>query len=647
MKHLTTILLFLLPLAVFGETTVLLNSGHKGEVSQIVYDNSSNLIFTSSTDGSIKAWDIRTKDLARVVYQSSHPIKTMDLNPEKPQLTILESNNLDYFRIKVINWKTGKVLYSQSFETEPISFSYSTQGTYLLINKVDIPSMTILDTEKFKETKYLQDINSVISFAYLGSSDKTVMTYSSNGSLSFWDLKTGLLKAKADTINDLKNWRITNNKLYMTAAKGNVLYVIDRLTGKVVSQKEIPGLESDDINYNEDHIAVIKDNNGSNLIQHYTFKNDHYEEAAFHSDASESQISTLTYAQGMIITGDYRGDLNYFYIRSDKQYSLATNVMQNVDDVSIRGDELWISTDEALYQIKSPFFTSSNIEDLSQYTLKSHKDLNSHIISTAGANYFLFPTSGNSAIVEFTNDNQIKNSPYSTGAIKKIDYKEGQNLILTDNGEIKVFNTDFTDVSFQYSFLGLLDASFYKDNKIVGSHVARRGSPLLLLDYTTGETLPIDDSASIIYSLVGSDDKLFTLGVDKSSGQKITELNQYSGDLLMNKKTLLSIEGEELNYNLHFDQDLFTTFPDHQVHQYVKDKWVDLEPTETFPLRIKSSKELVIAVNKDQSISFWNRKTGSYLGAFSLLFNDEWVFINHDKYYGSEDIEDHLSFIYN
>jgi len=647
MKSRLIFVFLLLGGVLFAETQVLLNTGHRGEVTQITYHNPSSMIFSASTDGSIKAWDIRTKDLARIIHESSHPIKSFRLNPEKTHITFLESNSLDFFRLTTLDWRTGEILFTQLFKTEPISYNYSALGNYLIINKVDIPSLSIIDTRTGKNTGYLQNINSVVSYSYLGSSEKTIMTYSSSGILQFWDMKTGLVKARAETLSDLKYWNVTSNKLYLTGIKGEEVYVIDRLTGKVISQMTVEGLSKAALNYEEDDLVLIRNLTDRVELQQYRFTEDRFNQGIFKTDVSSAQLSAIGYGMGMVITGSYQGELEYFYLRSPQKFPLGKNIVQGISDMTLKDNQLRISTKEGFYQFTSDFFLSGDQEELNNTEVSFLPEgAQQIVINSQDEDLYLLPRDRETSILRVTPEFTTEALETSMGLVKK-GYSQGENnLILTEAGEIHLFNTDFSQSLFQYSFLGLLDAVFYGENRIIGSHVSQRRSPLLSLNYETGETIPLEDSSQLIYALASNGEEVYAIGVEEEDFALKTNLLFFKGNLLEEKKVLKTLEGEHLDHYIYYQDSLFTTFPDHRLHQYQEGQWSTFEDSQTYPIGIRTSQNLVLALNKDQSISFWDRKSQSFLGTLSLLNSGEWVFLSGHAYYGSPGIERHLSFLY-
>ncbi|MFW5747484.1 MAG: hypothetical protein ACOCX6_01680, partial [bacterium] len=88
------------------EVRVVINTGHTGRVNSIAYHDSDSLLFSGGADGTLRVWDTETEKLVYLLQITHNPIEKIFLNPEAPQVGIIEKDGISSHRLSVWNWQT-------------------------------------------------------------------------------------------------------------------------------------------------------------------------------------------------------------------------------------------------------------------------------------------------------------------------------------------------------------------------------------------------------------------------------------------------------------------------------------------------------------------------------------------------------------
>jgi len=193
---------------------------HTAKVTGLQYAlNKSNVLVSSSLDGTIRAYDL-------IKYKNFRIMTT----PKQTQLIccsvdysgeIVAAGSLDTYNIFVWSLKTGDLIDVLNGHTAPVScLAFSHINDILISGSWDnTVKMWELYTKKGISETY--EHNSKITAVALSPNDKEVAVSTLNGELYTWDIETGSIKNILDVSRDIWGGRLNDEKISAKNATRN------------------------------------------------------------------------------------------------------------------------------------------------------------------------------------------------------------------------------------------------------------------------------------------------------------------------------------------------------------------------------------------------------------------------------------------
>ena len=193
---------------------------HTAKVTGLQYAlNKSNVLVSSSLDGTIRAYDLIKYKNFRIMTtpkQTQLICCSVDFSGE-----IVAAGSLDTYNIFVWSLKTGDLIDVLNGHTGPVScLAFSHINDILVSGSWDnTVKMWELYTKKGISETY--EHNSKITAIALSPNDKEVAVSTLNGELYTWDIETGSIKNILDVSRDIWGGRLNNEKISAKNATRN------------------------------------------------------------------------------------------------------------------------------------------------------------------------------------------------------------------------------------------------------------------------------------------------------------------------------------------------------------------------------------------------------------------------------------------
>ncbi|GAH40341.1 unnamed protein product, partial [marine sediment metagenome] len=130
-------------------------------------------------------------------------------------------------------------------------------------------------------------------------------------------------------------------------------------------------------------------------------------------------------------------------------------------------------------------------------------------------------------------------------------------LSVEKNGLVRILNPESYETEFEYRSPGMKKVIPVNGQTLVGarSRISQFSGPLVRINTTTGETVPLPDSSLLAYDLVYDPfrDELYSLSVEQKDGQTITYIKRHHGRDYEKQQPVIRYPGEDLSASLAFD----------------------------------------------------------------------------------------------
>jgi len=641
---------------------IVIDSGHNSSVAALGIHEESGRMVSADETGLIKIWDLISNKLEYQLDTGLRGSLEIKIHPVKNEIAILTTRP-GYTGLSVWDWKTGRNLFTKTLANRPVQFDYSGSGKYLFIVQVGNPSIILYDSISGREYSYLQRMSGLFSYAYVGSTETTIMAYSNSGYFRYYDIRTSSLKNEASTMEDLKDITVlqTEGKRYIIARKDNSLFLIDRLSGEVRDSLTQSNMVNFSIDQKNGVLTTVTQSETGRLrlvysstsgarfspLSSYEYLNKRDQSAGLETSdpgffrITDSVRSILT-ADNRVFLSDNGGTIWEVSHSSLKPEIYKKSLLSNIRDISITGKNLYLLTEDEIVTLNSSFFEKSDL------SLNRFSDLNIRVEKTPlpGESYMesydldrllIWSTENKGyGYVLFnpeTNEVLDTNNSYKS-SLKQIHIRNNQILALESSGEASLSNLHTGIKEFDFSALGMVSLNFVDDTTLMaGKSLMRTGvNPLITVQSGTGEIIPFSDNRFLVHNIISPDkgNSLYTVGLKQNSDGSIeTQIRSHLKTDPSRVSTLYTIQGEWINSILTVD-----------TSSYTPTLYGSINGRDIFRLRGSQKKEwnyeknitnifyhdsLLYILNSDGSLTLFDPLKGKKIVDYYLLDDDNWI----------------------
>jgi hypothetical protein len=608
--------------------------GHQGAVQALVYDGKDHLI-SAGADGFLGLWNIRTNAAEDRFQVSSYAISAMVPRPGKPHIALIEGDGLGLYRISVWDYAQKKNLFILRFR-DPISYiTYSGGGNFLIASRSARTGVVFIHPETGELLQSPEQLTGSVAFAATGRSERTMISYSPTGTLSYWELDTGKELRHFTVPGQLGTPILFGNNRFFggTGAKG--LVVLDAISGTTLVRDEgfsrarlFPGdptlAEFICLN-NEAGLSVlyrfgINDPGGLEIRERRVL------------DTAFPAVTTAAAAGNAIVLGTVEGGL-WLLNRGGDPRAMTLRGQIPITEVGAGGDVLaFMGGQNRLGFIPLDYRKMRNgdtlrLEDARGYT---------HISAGAASGHLIFWQAGGglSPLVMIApgmpgsggDPAPLLNVP-TRFPIRSATILGEEALFLDSLGNITVISLDAGTPRFSYSSAGSLDAAFLdREHIIIGRSAVSGNSPFLMINIATGETVPISYPASIGARVFrGPSGALYGAAVDNGGQGVVTRILRLNPGNPASSVPLVEYQGEDTGFGIaESGGALASTIGGDGATLYSSRGFIAFERSPGIPVRLIGGDDFFITLDKDGTLC-WHENRSGELAALFKVYDKEWI----------------------
>jgi hypothetical protein len=207
----------------------------------------------------------------------------------------------------------------------------------------------------------------------------------------------------------------------------------------------------------------------------------------------------------------------------------------------------------------------------------------------------------------------------------------GKSLFLDSAGNVSVAAvnpaTKTGTLSFSFSSIGSMDAAFVDgDNIILGRSAVSGNSPFLLINLTTGETVPLAyPSSAGVRVYRGASGAVYGAAVDQEEGALRTSIIRLNTKAPSQSARLVEYQGEDVLFTIaEASGVLASTLGAGGAAFFSARGMRDFERSPGLPVRLFDGGIFFVAVDGDGNICWHDPRSGKLLALFRL-YENEWI----------------------
>jgi len=634
-KYLIILVLALFTAHIWGQQSHISTQSHQEIITNITSVNTSSSdgsFFTASEDGFLIKW---STDGQGEHYQISDVgLKLIAVSPNGNDVAVYESDGGSVNKVSVWDWKNLTRKYQKKFTDSVTSLAFSAKGTYLIIGTATVDGAVFVKTNGWTVVDKIKTNTSIVSYVTTSDSEKTCAFYSPAGSLSYYNLQTGLLKEKFSIIQGLSQPVMYNHNIFFAGVKENSLYIINAFKGTTVSS------------ISAKNPIILSNSKDSNLYYlEYDGKNT-YEIKMIESDPETLALSnprivkTLKGPRGSnaICTGS-KDFLNFYFgsltgsvylsetdptITTENISEITENIYSKIYDIEAVDSDYYFITKDALFISSYDSGTIEKKSGTNHQTQITHFDENQFILWSQGT--------GND--VELYDSDKETSTPIFTPksiiqSLRVCNIKGNKYIVeIESNSNVFIYDFNSSELRKVYSGSGIQDAIITNNENL---YIAKSSSsnpqvPLICVNIKTGETVPLGVKGNVAYALSTDGTIIYGINLVSDSEGRNTYVFSYN-TATKEVKNILKFANEDSEAFTYLNgSNLFTNIGKNKVYCYnlTTKKRFSYNRSASIPKSICQTGNRVVILNNNGSISWCTPTSANLTADWYLTTDDQW-----------------------
>ncbi|MCR5725194.1 MAG: WD40 repeat domain-containing protein, partial [Treponema sp.] len=598
-----------------------------------------NAVFSSAFDGFLIKW---TEDGLGEHYQiTDMPIRMIARSPNGTDIAVYESDGASINRVSVWNWKTHSRKYAFRFTDSVTSLSYSAKGTYLICGTASVSGTVFINTTNGSViSRKLSEATGVVTMSYTSDTENSLVLYAPTaGTLSYYNLRNGTVKAKFDTLTQLTQPCMFNNLVFVAGIKNGSLHIIQATSGKTVASFPVKNAVLINMPYSKDLYYLSVENR---VLQLYKVQNDRNKTViqpqlvSSYSKLKQNEILQSAALTGRTVyAGTSMGNIYSFELSSAENSAsgevvavssepqplipLTDNMYDRIYDVACVGERFYFLTPNAIFLSS---FDNGVVDK---------KGVNPGYTNMLpyGENLILWSKDTRKPVQLFDVAAGTLTSLFTPGSsLQQLRIFEDSLVDIEGNASVNRYHLTEKRLEQLYLGAGLQDAVLTSANDlyVAKSSATNPNVPLLYVNCETKETVPVQTlKGNIAYSLAFDGNKnasmlygiLVSTGTNKSLKTTVFALN-LSTKMISNYLPLNEEDNDAFTF-LSWPQ-LYTNLGKNQVRSYNLQTRRDFtyKRSASLPLKVVRNEERLVVLNRDGSISWYNPTLSGVLADWYL-----------------------------
>jgi len=641
--------LLFIPIQVYAQNTRNdLAGGHRGNINSLIHNG--DTVLSAGDDGFLVTWNIQQRRAINRFQLTTYKIQSMVKHPIKNEICIIETSNLNTYKLSVWDYTHKQKLFTILLEGPFTFLNYSANGSYILAAGDDGSLLYILEssTGKILSIPFIQ--SGKITFATTGRAERNILIYQSehedddgnylfSGKILYFDLTTMTITGNFHAPGDLNNLIIFGNNRFLAGTNHDGLLLINAASGDILDTRQNIGRNALVYAFNDGFYCLDFNQNsreGNAFLYRFTvdrngrlienrqalFFNNKINVITFNKNVIFAQTDTNT--NSSLILHEQQNRLIPF---NYKFQTLITEIASAKETIA------FLDAHNTLFIIPNNPNSTGSTRSLTGIEYQNYNKLTS--ITFNSKDYFLLWQDSNIRLAPQLLDakgQRISSLTFMIGRhpLRSLSVFNDKLLSLDSGGNISVYNLDAItrgDNSlkpvFNFTLIGAIDGAFLNNDYIHICRSAINSSPFIMVNIKTGETIPISYNAQAgIHTYTGSSGKNYAIVMIRNENKTNTTFLELSipsaaGNINTNK-VLFEYSGEAHNTSIAESARYVAVLCDSEGAKIISNENINFERTSGLPVKMQSTDQYFILLDSEGNITWHENRTGKIAGVFNL-----------------------------
>ncbi|MDR1986602.1 MAG: WD40 repeat domain-containing protein [Treponema sp.] len=614
--------------------------GHQGAVHTLIYDEQERLL-SAGDDGFLGIWDIPGAVAEERFQVSPYAIPAMVLRPGKSQVSLLERDGIDQYRIAAWDYEAKQKLFTLNFRY-PVSYiTYSGGGNFLILVQQGNPEVQFIHAETGEILK-APDSTGALSFAATGKSERTMIGYDPLGVLSYWDLESGKEIRRFTVPDHIGTPILFGNNRFIGGIDAKGLVILDAVSGTtIVRERGISQGKVFALGGELPEFMCLTTGPGASILYHFAMSTtgrleikNQWPVPSWLPEVMSAVITAdalvLGTLDGGVWIGKQDGTVTMLEVRNQESIIDAAAVASSLAFLSKAQVLGFIPLDYTQLEDK----TLIPVEPSSYTRLASDPEAGEGGMDglllwqeTPTGSFPVIRTLGEDAVPAPQRETLVLDRLSLRFPLRTAVLRGEQALFLDAAGNITVLSIHTGERLFSFSSVASLDATLLKDgNILIGQSVVSGNTPFLMVNSSTGETLPLGIAGSVgVRVYCGASGVPYGITVDAQEGRLTTAITKLSLTNSSHATQLAAYPGEDTGFSLAESRGtLVSTLGGEEAMLYDARGMRPLKRSPGFPVRLIDGGRYCIALDTEGTIAWYDPESGTLLALFHL-YENEWI----------------------
>ncbi|MDR1374759.1 MAG: WD40 repeat domain-containing protein [Treponema sp.] len=601
---------------------------HRGAVNALAFDDRGRIL-SAGADGFLGIWSPADRAAVDRYQLSPYPITAMTKRPGESQIAVIESDGLGTYRISAWDYEKKERFFVLGFKDPLSCIGYSASGGFIMAGwNSRTAAVIFIHPETGEILESPAQLSGATVFAATGVSERSMITYTAAGTLSYWELETGEEIRRFRVPANLGNPILFSGNRFLAGIDSQGILVLNAVSGTVITRER--SIRRGKLYLSQGDLPEFWCLGAENNPVLYRLALD------FAGKLEIKDRLNLSAPAVSVVSAEYRivlgcSDGNLLALEGEETVPLVALNRRSIEEAAAAGNSLvFLCEGSGLGTIPLDYRELREgmiltLEKAESYNRISAAPENGVFILWQSNNTRRPPVVRSAAGIGRGEAGMPLDKTAGRNPLRAVSVLGNRGLFLDSGGNIRVASLESGELLFSSVSSGSLDAAFADPQTLILGK-STGNAPFLKIDTATRETVPFPSPGLGTRVYRSGSGTLYGVTVT-GEADKISVLVRIdpSGEL----RALAEYPGEDSGCSIAEAWGIPAASLGGEEAVFYEERSVPFQRTQGLPVQLIEAGGAVIVLNGDGALS-WHDASGKSAARFSI-YGNEWFLETGEK----------------